>query len=90
MPWTRRKHVGFGLLGEQGAESIHARFNTLLRTYHSVPDKVQQLVLIVKEHLLSVAPQNVTAILLLPSELSNDMSHVYRVINITGQIKGGF
>ena len=62
VPWARRTHVGFGLLGEQGAESIHARFNTLLRTYHSVPDKDQQLVLIVKEHLLSVAPQNVAAI----------------------------
>ena len=59
VPWARKTHVGFGLLGEQGAESIHARFNGLQRTYHSVPDKVQQLVLMVKEHLLSVAPQNV-------------------------------
>ena len=48
----------------QGAESIHAKFNGLQRTYHSVPDKVQQLVLMVKEHLLSVAPQNVAATLL--------------------------
>ena len=62
VPWARKTHVGFGLLGEQGAESIHARFNSLQRTYHSVPDKVQQLVLMVKEYLLSVAPQNVAAI----------------------------
>eukprot|EP00731_Ephydatia_muelleri_P023365 Em0015g948a len=62
VPWARKTHVGFGLLGEQEAESIHARFNGLQRTYHSVPDKVQQLVLMVKEHLLSVAPQNVAAI----------------------------
>ncbi|KAL5517066.1 hypothetical protein EMCRGX_G002534 [Ephydatia muelleri] len=39
VPWARKTHVG--LLGEQGAESIHARFNGLQRTYHSVPDKVQ-------------------------------------------------
>ena len=60
--WARQTHVGFGLMGEQGAESIHARFNTLQRTYHSVPDPVQRLMLIVKEHLLIVAPQNAAAI----------------------------
>jgi hypothetical protein len=42
IPWAKQWHVGFGLLGEQGAESIHAHFNTLQRTYHSMPDKVQQ------------------------------------------------
>ena len=60
--WARRTHVGFGLMGEQGAESIHARFNTLQRTYHSVHDPLKRLLLIVKEHLLIVAPQNVAAI----------------------------
>ena len=25
-PWANLTHVGFGLLGEQGAESIHAKF----------------------------------------------------------------
>ena len=25
IPWAKEWHVGFGLLGEQGAESIHAR-----------------------------------------------------------------
>ena len=51
----------------QGAESIQARFKGLQRTYHSVPDKVLHLVLMVKEHLLSTAPQNVAATLLLPA-----------------------
>ena len=60
--WARRTHVGFGLMGEQGAESIHASFNTLQRTYHSVHDPLKRLLLIVKEHLLIVAPQNVAAI----------------------------
>ena len=27
--WANATHVGFGLLGEQGAESIHAKFNRL-------------------------------------------------------------
>eukprot|EP00731_Ephydatia_muelleri_P030963 Em0022g477a len=31
--WARSTHVGFGLLGEQGAESIHAKFNNLARKF---------------------------------------------------------
>ena len=31
------QHIGFGLMGEQGAESIHARFNRLYQTYCTVP-----------------------------------------------------
>ena len=27
--WARSTHVGFGLLGEQGAESIHPKFKQL-------------------------------------------------------------
>ena len=62
VPWAKRTYVGFGLLGEQGAESIHARFNSLQRMYHSVHDPVERLSLIMKVHLLSIAPQNVAAI----------------------------
>ena len=29
MEWARARNVGFGLFGEQGAESIHSRFNSL-------------------------------------------------------------
>ncbi len=36
VPWLKKWHVGFGLLGEQGIESIHAHFNTLGRTYRSI------------------------------------------------------
>ena len=60
--WAKRTYVGFGLLREQGAEYIHARFNSLQRTYHSVHDPVERLSLIMKEHLLSIAPQDVAAI----------------------------
>ena len=33
MEWVRARSVGFGLLGEQGAESIHSRFNYLGRNF---------------------------------------------------------
>lgn len=61
IPWLRRWHVGFGLMGEQGAESIHAYFNSLKRTYHGVPDPVNKLRLMMHEHLLHIAPANVAA-----------------------------
>ena len=53
--------MGFGLLGEQGAESIHASFNSLQRTYSGIPDRLQQLKQIMVEHHLRVAPDNTTA-----------------------------
>ncbi|KAL5496861.1 hypothetical protein EMCRGX_G013231 [Ephydatia muelleri] len=56
-PWANSTHVGFGLLGEQGAESIHAKFTRLGLAYTAVTDKVKHLMCIVKEHLLSIAPQ---------------------------------
>ncbi|KAL5518221.1 hypothetical protein EMCRGX_G003912 [Ephydatia muelleri] len=43
LQWANRMHVGFGLLGEQGAESIHAKFNTLLSQYNTMHDKVKKL-----------------------------------------------
>ena len=54
VPWARRTGTGFGLLGKQGAESIHARFNTLQRTYQCIHNKVDRLLSIVKEHSLSI------------------------------------
>ena len=39
--WSRLTGAGLGLLGEQGVESIHARSNTLHRTYHCMRNKVQ-------------------------------------------------
>eukprot|EP00731_Ephydatia_muelleri_P025532 Em0017g615a len=37
--WARSTHVGFGLLGEQGAESIHAKFSNLARAYSAIKGK---------------------------------------------------
>jgi hypothetical protein len=61
VPWLRKWHVGFGLLGEQGIESIHAHFNSLGRTYRSIPEEVTRLHYLLKEHLLHIAPENVAA-----------------------------
>lgn len=52
-------HVGLGLLGEQGVESIHAHFNALGRTYKSIPEEVVRLRQLVNDHLLHVAPEHV-------------------------------
>ena len=47
MPFLKLwKGVGFGLMGEQGAESIHADLNNLKR----MPDSVERLRCTIKEH----------------------------------------
>ena len=38
--WANSNRVGFGLLGEQGAESIHVKFTRLGLAYTAVTDKV--------------------------------------------------
>eukprot|EP00731_Ephydatia_muelleri_P000867 Em0001g867a len=42
VPWAKSFHVGFGLLGEQGAESIHAKFTRLSLSYTAITDKEQK------------------------------------------------
>ena len=61
LPFVRKWSVGCGFLGEQGAESIHAYFNILNRTYCSIPDRVQRLRQEMVEHHLHVSPKNVAA-----------------------------
>ena len=50
--------VGLGMLGEQGAESIHMVFNQLRRTYANMPNGVAQLKSMVIEHHRQVCPEN--------------------------------
>ncbi len=50
--------VGLGFLGEQGAESIHRRFNALRRNYVTIPNRVTRLEAIMKEHFNQILPQN--------------------------------
>ena len=56
VPWLQKWHIGFGTMGEQGIEGIHKEFNSLERTYHSIPDLVERMRNIMKEHLRHTAP----------------------------------
>ena len=60
IPWLRKWHIGFGMMGEQGAESIHKYFNALGRTYCSIPNSAERLKCMLKEHQLHTAPANVS------------------------------
>ena len=55
----RWKGVGFGLMGEQGAEGIHADFNNLKRRFSGKPDSVERLRCTMNEHHLRCSPQNI-------------------------------
>ncbi len=54
--WWR---VGLGMLGEQGAESIHAHFNHLERIYANMRNGVTRLQSTVAEHHRQVCPDNI-------------------------------
>ena len=54
--WIEKWGVGLGLLGEQGAESIHTSLNNIDRSYLNMPNKVDRLLYAVKEHHLRVDP----------------------------------
>ena len=45
----QRRQVGSGLMGEQGAESIHAHIMTLEKRYNNIPNEVEKLSYIFKE-----------------------------------------
>ena len=48
----------FGMMGEQGSESIHARFNSIRAAYRYMPNPVDRLKNIMTEHYLQIAPSN--------------------------------
>ena len=52
--------VGFGVMGEQGIESIHHVFNDLHRSYACMRSPVERLKRIVAEHHLQICPHNIT------------------------------
>ena len=56
IPWLQRFHIGAGLMGEQGAESIHARVMKLERDYRGIKDDLDRLRYIVTEQALYTAP----------------------------------
>ena len=61
VPWIKKWGVGFGLSGEQGAESIHAYFNQLRSTYNSIPQHLLRLKRMMFVQHLKVAPDNTIA-----------------------------
>ena len=62
VPWLQKCKVRFGLLDEQRAESI---LNTFESIYRTMPDKVEWLKQLMKEHYLHIAPENIAQGLLL-------------------------
>ena len=56
MEWVRRCNDLACCMGEQGAESIHRRFNELNTTYSSIRNKEKRLLCVVKGHLCSSPP----------------------------------
>lgn len=62
IPFLRRwEGVGFGLMGEQGAEGIHADFNNLKRRFSGICDSVERLRCTMTEHHLRCSPHNIVA-----------------------------
>ena len=53
--WILTHQAGCGLMGEQGAESIHAKFNSLIRTYSGIQNSTAKLKSITNEHYLNVS-----------------------------------
>lgn len=56
VPFLRKWRVGFGFHGEQGAESLHAAFNRITRSYTSIPDRLTRLKCVMREHHLQISP----------------------------------
>ena len=60
--WVRKYNTGFGLLGEQGIESLHHLFNELHKTYANIRKEDDQLQYVLKEHHRRCHPANVVKI----------------------------
>ena len=56
VPWFKKWRMGFGIMGEQGAESVHAHLMKLERIYQGIANDVERLKYIFKEHQLESAP----------------------------------
>ena len=56
IPWMRRWHIGAGLMGEQGAESIHAHINRLENQYNGIVNPVDRLKYVIIEHNVESTP----------------------------------
>ena len=57
IPWLRKWRIGSGLMGEQGAESIHSRIKHLEQRFNGVVNELDRLKYVVKEHAVECAPE---------------------------------
>ena len=62
LEWVSTHLAGCGLMGEQGAESIHAKFNSLKRTYSGIRNPIARLKSIMQDHYLSISPHMSAAV----------------------------
>ena len=58
VPFLKKWGSSFGLYREQGAESIHAQFNALNRTYCRVKPGTQRLKCMMNEHFTRLHPKS--------------------------------
>ena len=56
IPWMRRWHIGAGLMGEQGAESIHAHFNRLEMQFNGIANPLDRLRYVFNEYNVESTP----------------------------------
>ncbi len=57
VPWLKRYPFGFGLMGEQGAESVHAQVNRIKRRYVAMRSGTKRLQSTIEEQHLKCAPE---------------------------------
>lgn len=56
VPWLQKWRLGSGIMGEQGAESIHAHIMRLERTYQGIQDEVERLKYVIREQIIESDP----------------------------------
>ena len=56
--WLQKWGVGLGLMGEQGAESIHKSLNEIEYSFRSMPNKVDRLLCAIREHHCRLDPEH--------------------------------
>ena len=55
--WIEKWGGGLGLMGEQGAESIHKELNGIESSYRTMPNRVDRLLCVIREHHVRVDPE---------------------------------
>ena len=56
LPWVKQWQIGCGIMGEQGAESLHSCFNNTEKAYNNMRDRVESIKVLLQNHLLQIHP----------------------------------